>query len=398
MDIVDFFLSLVLILLSAKIFSEAFVYLKLPSVIGELIAGIIIGPSLLGLVESNVLLHHLAEIGILLLLFEIGLETDFGQVIKVGIQSTLIAVTGVILPGFFGFWVGHYMFDLSLIQSLFIGGALVATSIGITMRVFMDLKKENTKISKVVLGAAVIDDVIGVVILAIIYNFAIRGSVSIIEPFKIFGIIIIFLSIAPAITKFLVPFLKKVSLAAKTEGVIPALIVSLILIMATVFHKIGAPHILGSFAAGIALARHSFLSFGKTFEFYDIKMMEEVKQGMKPIINLFVPIFFVMVGVSIDLKAIEFASSAFWGIAIILTLGAIITKMISGFWYKGDWNNKLSTGIAMVPRGEVGLVFAEIGLRSGFFDKNIYASVVFVVAFTTLLAPSLLRISIRNHA
>lgn len=397
MDIVEFFLTLIVILLSAKIFSELFVHFKLPSVIGELMAGITIGPSLLGLVESTVIFHHLAEIGILLLLFEVGLETDVGHIIKVGLQSALVAITGVVIPGFFGFWAGYYILDLPLIQSLFIGGALVATSIGITMRVLMDLKKMGTKVARVILGAAIIDDVVGIVILAVIYNFALMGTIDIAEPFKMFGIIMVFLFLAPIIVKLLVPSLAKLSSAGKTEGIIPALVISIILIMAIAFHKIGAPHILGAFAAGIAFARQSFLSFGKTFEFYDIKMREEIKQSMKPITNLFVPIFFVMVGVSIDLNAVDFTSGTFLGTVIILTVGAIITKMVSGVWFKGNWNDKFSAGIAMVPRGEVGLVFAEIGLRRGIFDKNIYTAVVFVVAFTSLFAPILLRIAMKKQ-
>ncbi len=397
MEIVEFFLSIALILISAKIFSELFVLLKLPPVIGELMAGIIIGPSLLGLVENRVILHHLAEIGILLLLFEIGLETDIRQIIKVGLQSTLVAITGVIIPGIFGFWVGYSILNLSLIQSLFISGTLVATSIGITLKVLMDLKKSETKVARVVLGAAVIDDVIGVVILAVVYNFATRGNIDIIEPFKIFGIMTGFLLITPIIIKLLLPFFTKLSTSGKTEGLIPTMAVSIILIMAIAFHEIGVPHILGSFAAEIALSRYSFFSIGKDREPSNAKMLDEMKQSMKPIINLFVPIFFVMVGVSIELQAIDFTSSNFLWIALLLTIGAIITKMISGFWFKGDWNKKFSTGIAMVPRGEVGLIFSEIATRNGYFDENIYATVVFVVAFTTLFAPLLLRFVMRKQ-
>ena len=398
MEIAEFFLSLVLILVSAKIFAEISVYFKIPAVIGEITAGIIIGPSLLGLVEPSAILHHLAEIGILFLLFEIGLETDIGQIIKVGIQAILVAVTGLVVPGVFGFWAGYYIFDLSLIQSLFIGGALVATSIGITLRVLMDLKKTGTKLAKVVLGAAVIDDVIGVVILAVIYNFSIRGNIDIIEPFRIFGIMTAFLIATPVIIRFFFPFLTRLSSAGKTEGVIPTMTVSIILVTAVIFHKIGAPHILGSFAAGIAFSSPFFLPMGKSTKLNDAKMVEKIKESMKPVTNLFVPVFFVMVGVSIELQAIDFTSGNFMGIAIILTTGAIITKMISGFWFRGDWNDKFSTGIAMVPRGEVGLVFAEIARKNGYFDKNIYAAVVFVVVFTTLFAPILLRSVMKKQA
>ncbi len=380
-----------LILAAAKIFSEIFVYFKLPAVIGEITAGIIIGPSLLGLVESSVILHHLAEIGILLLLFEIGLETDVGQIIKVGTQSIMVALTGVVVPGIFGFWAGYYVLELPLIHSLFIGGTLVATSIGITLRVLKDLKKTETKVAKVVLGAAIIDDVIGVVILAVIYNFSIRGSLDIIEPIRIFGIMTVFLFLTPVIIRFLFPLIAKLSSAGKTEGIIPTVAVSIILIMAIFFHKIGAPHILGAFAAGIAFSRAFFIPFIRNSRINYIEITDEIKRSMKPVANLFVPVFFVMVGVSIEFQAVDFISGDFLNIAVILTAGAIITKMISGLWIKGDWNSKLATGIAMVPRGEVGLVFAEIGRRNGYFDENIYAALILVVVLTTLFAPVVLR-------
>ncbi|MDP2683354.1 MAG: cation:proton antiporter [Deltaproteobacteria bacterium] len=391
MDVSEFFLKLLLIIISAKFFAEVFTYLHLPSVLGEVIAGIIIGPSLLGFIEPDATFHLLAEIGILLLLFEVGLETDVGQIIKVGIQSTLVAITGVVIPAAFGFWVSYNWFGLPLIASLFVGGTIVATSIGITVRVLTDLKKQSTVVSKIVLGAAVLDDVIGVVVLAVLYDFAVKGTVSIMDTGRILLFITVFLIFAPVITKMFVPMMAKLSSASKTKGMIPALIVSLILGLAVISHKVGAPEILGSFAAGIAMARRFFLPLGSTNAHYSHKMAEKIEESMKPIIELFVPVFFVMVGASIDFRVIDITSGAFWGFAGILTVIAIITKMTSGLWVRGGWNKKLSTGIAMVPRGEVGLIFAEIGKRSKIFDETTYAVIIFVVAFTTLFAPLALK-------
>ena len=391
MEASDFFLKLLVIIISAKFFAEVFTYLNLPSVLGEVIAGIIIGPSLFGFIQPDETFHLLAEIGILLLLFEVGLETDVGQIIKVGVQSTLVAVTGVAAPFFLGFWLAHYIFDMALIPSLFVGGTLVATSIGITVRVLSDLKKQNTRVSKIVLGAAVLDDVIGVVILAVLYDFAVKGTVSIAATARILAFITAFLLLAPIIAKLFVPTLARLSAISKTKGMVPTLIVSMILGMAIISHKVGAPEILGSFAAGIALARRFFLPLGATIEHYSHELAEKIEEGMKPIIELFVPIFFVMVGVSINLRVIDTGSSAFWNFAIMLTVVAIIGKLVSGLWVGGGWNKKISTGIAMIPRGEVGLIFAEVGRRSKIFDDSIYAVIVFVVAFTTLLAPLALK-------
>jgi Kef-type K+ transport system membrane component KefB len=178
---------------------------------------------------------------------------------------------------------------------------------------------------------------------------------------------------------------------------IPTVIVSIILILAVISHEVGAPEILGSFAAGIALARRFFLPLGATIEHYSHDLAEKIEVNMKPIIDLFVPVFFVVVGASINLKVIDFTSSAFWQIAGLLTAGAVIAKILSGVWVKGGFRAKLSTGIAMVPRGEVGLIFAEVGKKGGIFDDTIYAVIVFVVALTTLFAPMLLRLVMRGE-
>jgi Kef-type K+ transport system membrane component KefB len=397
MEVSEFFLKLLIILLVAKLFAEVFAYLRLPSVLGEVIAGIIIGPSLLGVIVPDATLYLLAEIGILLLLFEVGLETDIGQMAKVGIQSSLVAITGVVVPGLLGYWISNSLLGLPFVVSLFVGGTLVATSIGITVRVLVDLKKHQTKTAKVVLGAAVLDDIVGVVILAILYDFAVKGQINLFNAAKVLGFITTFLIIAPVIAKLLMPVIARLSSASKTKGMIPTLIISLILSMAVISHKIGAPEILGSFAAGVALARRFFLPFGSAMDNYSHELAEKIEKNMKPIINLFVPIFFVVVGASINLRVIDFTSATFWYMAGLLTLGAIISKMVSGVWAEGNFRTKLSTGIAMVPRGEVGLIFAEVGKKSGIFDDMIYAVIVFVVALTTLFAPVALRFVMRGE-
>ncbi|MEK7733571.1 MAG: cation:proton antiporter, partial [Planctomycetota bacterium] len=160
-------------------------------------------------------------------------------------------------------------------------------------------------------------------------------------------------------------------------------------------HVDGTPRI--AFAAGIALARRFFLPFGAAIDHYSPGLAVKIEENMKPIIGLFVPVFFVVVGASINLRVIDFTSVAFWQTAGLLVFVAVITKMMSGIWAKGSLRTKLSTGIAMVPRGEVGLIFAEVGKKCGIFDDLMYAIVVFVVALTTLFAPVLLRIVMRDE-
>ena len=162
MDAHNFFLTLFLILIVARILGELFARMGIPSVLGELFAGVLLGSSILGIVEPNEILKILAEIGIILLLFEVGLETDFTRLKNAGMKSTIVAITGVVLPFVFGFGMSYYLFDLAFDISLFIGGTLTATSIGITLRVLKDIHMENTNIAQIVIGAAVIDDIIGV--------------------------------------------------------------------------------------------------------------------------------------------------------------------------------------------------------------------------------------------
>ena len=396
LEVSEFFLKLLVILLSAKLCAEVFSRLSVPSVLGEVVAGLVIGPSVLGFVSPDATLNLIAEIGILLLLFEVGLETDVGQLVKEGVRSALVAVTGVVVPAALGFWVSSRWFGMATIPSLFVGGTIVATSIGITVRVLKDLKRHNTRMARTVLGAAGLDDVIGVVVLAVLYDFAVKGTVSIPATVRILVFICAFLLLAPVLAKLFVPLMAKLASSGRTKGMIPTLIISLILGLAVISHKVGAPEILGSFAAGIALARRFFLPLGASIDHYSRQLAEKIEESMTPIIDLFVPVFFVMVGVSINLRVIDLSSASFWAFAGTLAAVAVVSKMVSGLWAPGGFREKLSTGIAMVPRGEVGLIFAEVGKRSRIFDDAAYAVVVFVVALTTLLAPLAMRLVMRG--
>lgn len=397
MEVSEFFLKLLIILLSAKLFSEFFNRIGLPSVIGEVVAGLIVGPSVLGIISPDATLHLIAELGILLLLFEVGMETDVGQLVKEGVRSTLVAVTGVVVPGALGYWVSRYGFGMAEIPSMFAGGTIVATSIGITVRMLRDIDRHNTRMARIVLGAAVLDDVIGVVVLAVLYDFAVKGTVSVAATFRMLGLISLFLTLAPVLAKLLVPAMARLASSSKTKGMIPTLILALILALAVIAHKVGAPEILGAFVAGIALARKFFLPVGDNSEHYSHQFAAQIQQCMTPIIDLFVPVFFVMVGVSINLSAIAMGSGEFFGFAGTMTLVAVLSKLISGVWAPGDLREKLSTGIAMVPRGEVGLIFAEVGRRSMIFDDAAYAALVFVVALTTIIAPMAMPLLMRDR-
>ena len=391
MDVHNFFLILFLILVTARILGELFARMGIPSVLGELSAGILLGVSGLGLIEVNDVLKVLAEIGILLLLFEIGLDTDIKRLKEAGPKSIIVALAGAVLPFVLSGAVAYYIFDLSLVVSLFIGGTLTATSIGITMRVLKDLQKEHTDIAQIVIGAAVIDDILGVIILVFIYDYAITQELSLTNTLNTTVFILLFLLLAPIFANFISGYMKKFDEHKKVPGLIPTIIISLISLFAYLSHLFGAPEILGSFAAGIALSRRFILPFGMGLR-NDAIFLEKVKNAIRPIAQMFTPIFFVMVGLSMNLRVIDFTSVQFWSLALTFLLIAIIGKYIGALLLSHTSAlKKALIGISMIPRGEVGLIFAEVGRVNGILNNEIYAVLIFVIIVTTVVPPFLLK-------
>jgi Kef-type K+ transport system membrane component KefB len=391
MDVHNFFLILFLILVTARILGELFARIGIPSVLGELSAGILLGVSGFGLIEVNDVLKVLAEIGILLLLFEIGLETDIQRLKEAGGKAVIVALFGAVFPFTVSAFFAYYIFDLTLVVSLFIGGTLTATSIGITMRVLKDLQKEHSEVAQVVIGAAVLDDILGVIILVFIYDYAVTRELNMTNTLNTTMFILLFLLIAPAFANFISTFMKKYNEHQKVPGFIPTIIISLIALFAYFSHLFGAPEILGSFAAGIALSRRFILPFGMGLR-NDEVFLEKVKNAITPIAQMFTPIFFVMVGLSMNLKVIDLTSAKFWTLAFVFLVIAVIGKYMGAFFLKNtDALKKALIGISMVPRGEVGLIFAEVGRVNGILDDEIYAVLIFVIIVTTMAPPFLLK-------
>ncbi len=381
-----FFLHLLAVLLAARFFAEVAVRLGAPSVIGELVAGVIIGPSLLGWVEPNEILKLLAEIGIILLLFEVGLKTDGKRLLHSGFKSSIVALSGFILPMLFGFTAAYWLFDLSLLVALFIGGTITATSIGITVRVLNDLNCQKAHEGQVVLGAAVLDDVFGVILLAILYEFSVSGGISLINVSKVLLFIGLFFAFAPVVAKFISIYITRLDMNSEIPGVIPTTIVSLVLFFSWISHSLGAPELLGGFAAGLALSRRFFLPFGLTINTDEV-CARCVESQMKPIIQLFTPIFFVYIGLSLNLREIDWSSQFIWGFSLTIFILAVLGKMIGPFFLKESIYSKWAIGMAMVPRGEIGLIFVELGRISDILNNEIHAGMVIVIVLTTLLSP-----------
>ncbi|MEW5769384.1 MAG: cation:proton antiporter [Pseudomonadota bacterium] len=390
MDSSDFLLQLLLVLLAARIFAELATRLKSPAVIGELLAGVVLGPSLLGWMEPGETIRLLAEIGIILLLFEVGLETDVHDLVRTGAKSVAVAVAGFVLPFVLGFAVTFWGLGLPLTAALFAGGTLTATSIGITVRVLSDLGRQKSTEGQIVLGAAVLDDVLGVILLALLYEFSSGGGVSLASAGKVILFVALFFVLAAPVAKLLAVVIKRFDAVSEVPGLVPTSIVSLLLFFAWLAHAVGAPELLGGFAAGLALSRRFFLPLGVAMH-ADPDFAHRVEEKMKPISHLFTPIFFVVVGLSLNLREVDWSSSFIWTLSGALLLVAVLGKLAGALAIRETWPKRWIIGTAMVPRGEVGLIFAELGRASGVIDNQVYAGLIIVIALTTLLPPFVLK-------
>ncbi len=393
MDLHYLFLSLAMIIFFGRVLGDLFNKFGIPSVLGEIFAGIVLGISGLGLIEVNDAIKVLAEIGIILLLFKVGLEADIHQLKKVGVPAFVVATFGAILPMIFGTAISYYIFNLPLATSLFIGGTLTATSIGITVKVLTDLGKMNHRFAQIVLAAAVLDDIFGVIVLAVLYEFAKKGTVDVNATLTMILYIATFFILAPVLAKIIAKMIKIFSEKLKSEEFIPVAIMSMIFFFAFLSHEVGSPEILGAFTVGLALSRRFVIPLAAFLRVEEKeKMAQKIEHSVDPLVFILTPIFFVSIGLSLNLRAIDFTSLDFWKLSISLLIVAVLGKVLSGFFIKGKTKEKLLIGFSMLPRGEVGLIFAELGKNSKLFDDLLYAVIVFVVAFTTLISPIILKI------
>jgi Kef-type K+ transport system membrane component KefB len=392
-----FLLQLAAILVAARVASMLAARFGAPSVIGELFAGIILGPSLLGWLEPTEIISLLAEIGIILLLFEVGVDTDLSRLARSGMRSVGVALAGFFLPFVLGFAITRYLFDQDFLVAMFIGGTLTATSIGVTVRILRDVGRQASREGQIVLGAAVLDDVMGVLLLAFLYEFAQTGDLSLLNVGRLSLFVGLFFVLAPVVAKILSALLSRFAARNESPGVIETMVVSLVLLLAWLAHEIGAPELLGGFAAGLALSRRFFLPFGAALG-RDPDFAERVQSEMRPIVSLFTPIFFVSVGLSLDLRAVDWSSAFVWLFSLTLAFVAIIAKIAGGYvMLREHWLMKTAVGMAMVPRGEVGLIFAELGRSAGILDGPTHAAVVLVIAYTTLFSPFWIKMFYRLY-
>jgi Kef-type K+ transport system membrane component KefB len=396
MDLHQFFLFLAIILISARVFSETVARFGIPSVIGELLAGLLIGPSVLGWVSPDTTMRLLAEIGIILLLFEVGMDTDLSRLARSGSKPVVVAVVGFTLPFALGYWVSAWVFGLPELIALFIGGTLTATSIGITVRVLDDLSKRQSDEAQIVIGAAVLDDILGVMTLAFLYQFVVEQHASFDALGEVGLYILLFMVLTPLVAKLASVVIDRLDQHAATPGLLLTMALSLILLFSWLAHAVGAPEIMGGFAAGLAFSQHfGFrLWMGNTtaLEFKPSpKLAHRLEEQMRPLIHTFSPLFFVMVGVSLNLKAVDWNSAFIWGLAGMLLLVAFLGKFAAGFFIRESRHNQIAIGLSMIPRGEVGLIFAQLGFSQGILNGELYAALLIVIALTTVSPPFLLK-------
>ncbi|MHB8454532.1 MAG: cation:proton antiporter [Acidiferrobacterales bacterium] len=384
MDVHTFLLALFAILLSARILGELAAQFGTPPVIGELLAGVLLGPSLLGWINPSHEIRLLAEIGVILLLFEVGLETDIMRLVRTGLRPVVVATAGFVLPFIFGYILSRHFYGLNRLASLFVGGTLTATSIGITVRLLTDLRRRQSDEAQVVLGAAVLDDVMGVVLLAFLYQFSRRGQVDLAGSGKVLLFVVLFMILAPLAARIMAGVIKRLEAVSRIPGLIPTTVVSLVLFFAWLAREVGAPELLGGFAAGLALSRRFFFPLGTAVR-SDPDFVDSMKHEMRPIIHLFTPIFFVMAGLSLNLRTVDWSSPFIWTFSLSLFALAVAGKVAAAFFIRGRILPRVAIGLAMVPRGEVGLVFAELGYTSGLISSQVHAALIFVIALTTFL-------------
>jgi Kef-type K+ transport system membrane component KefB len=374
--------ALLAIFVSAKVLAEIFERMRLPGIAGEILAGILIGPQMLNWVRPSEVVSVLSELGVMFLLFRVGLEVRPSELTSIGGQAALVAASGVVLP-FAAGWGLAAWYNLSRVEAMFIGAALVATSVGITARVLASGGWLSQRASKLILAAAVIDDVLGLLVLAAVSSIA-RGAVNWTEigitAMVAGGFTLLVATIGARALKRVVPAVNRSLRLVESEF---ALSIGLLFALALLASYAGVAAIIGAFLAGMALS-----------ETVD-RRVHELTEGVT---ELLVPFFLVGIGLNFDIStlssrsAIVFATLVFIAATLSKFLGCGAAALPLG---KVD---AIRIGVGMIPRGEVGMVVAQIGLSFGVVDPAVYGTIVLMSVATTLIAPSLLRMAFRKSS
>jgi len=383
-SIIEKFLEIAIILVAAKFGAELMRRINQPAVIGELAAGIIIGYYGLGLLphfESGDVVSTLAEIGVVLLLFEVGLETNLEEFVELGSTSILVALIGVVAPFALGFG-SIYALGLGGVNqfevALFVGAAMTATSVGITARVFGDLGALKSREAKTIIGAAVIDDILGLLILTVVAGLlGSTGDFQIIDLAIISGKAIGFLAVTVIVGRKLSPIIFNFFVKIPSPGTFVTGSFIFAMLLGAAAHYVGLHPIVGAFAGGVVAA--------------ESKMTHRIRDEMKPLNFLLVPIFFVYIGSEVNIQTLASLDIFLYGMAVSAL--AMIGKFVSGLGALGKGMNTSIIGIGMAPRGEVGLIFVAVAAStlSAVINEEIISIIIWMVISTTIVAPILLN-------
>ncbi len=365
---------------SAKLLAELFGRLGQPGIVGEILAGALVGPSVLGWISPNEMLKALSDLGVMFLLFGVGLEVKASELLKVGGKATLVATIGVIVP-FFAGWGILSIWGAPQIEAVFVGAAMVATSVGITASVLSARGLLHEVASKIILAAAVIDDVLGLIVLAVVSSVA-RGRINFWE-IALIAVLATAFTIVMAVwgttaVKRLLPIFGSRARADEAEFHIALVFLFALALLA---QYTGVAAIVGAFLAGLALSDSA-----------DAR----VRTLTRGVSELLVPFF--LAGIGLHLSFSVFRSKSTVALALVVLSAAVVTKLIGcgiGALSLG-WQNVLKVGLGMVPRGEVGMVVAQIGLSMSVISTEVYSVVVFMAVATTLVTPLLLKIAFRT--
>ncbi len=392
LSIPGLFLTLAAILVAAKLMGELAERIGQPAVLGELLAGVLLGGSVLGVVPTagaaGEVVHVLAELGVVLLLFEIGLETDLREMFRAGPAALAVATVGVVLPFLFGFLYWAYVphaasggsVDLT-IAAIFVGATLTATSVGITARVLSDLRRMNTLEARIIIGAAVIDDVLGLVILSVVSGLAAGATIAPLSILRIFAVAVGFLVVAVLAGRFVAPHLFDLVVRMRVRYVLLVAAIAFVLGLSAVAATAGSALIIGAFAAGLILS--------------GTNQFDTIEREVRPVGSIFTPIFFVSVGASVNVRLLDptrEGASGLLGVAAVLTLLAIVGKVAAGWAAPWAQFRRVVVGVGMIPRGEVGLIFADIGRRAGILNEAVFGAILLMVMATTFVAPPGLKL------
>lgn len=398
-------LSLAIILVAAKVGAHFAVAFGQPPVLGELAAGVVLGNLTLtgfhGLdyLRGDASVDTLSRLGVILLLFQVGLESTVAQMMKVGFSSFMVATLGVIGPFVLGWGVGAWLLPgAGIYAHIFIGATLTATSVGITARVLKDLGRSDTDEVRIILGAAVIDDVQGLVILAVVGGIVAAANRGTALSYSAIGLVLakamIFLVGALGLGVYLSKRLFSIASRLNAGGVLLALGLAFCFVLAWLADAIGLAPIVGAFAAGLVLEDLHYRDFTDRGEHTLTALVE-------PIASFLVPVFFVIMGVRTDVRV--FGNPSVLGLAAALTAAAIVGKQLCALGVVGRGIDRLSVGIGMIPRGEVGLIFANMGLTltvagMPLVNQNVFSAVVVMVISTTLITPPALKWSFHRFS